>query len=66
MNMGAKSKDGRKAARGQPWLHLPGTVCEALYDTVIGARLACRFAALRARDAQFERSAETDVKEKAA
>jgi len=41
MNMGAKSKDGRKAARGQPWLHLPGTVCEALYDTVIGARLAC-------------------------
>jgi hypothetical protein len=36
MNKSAKSKDGRKAARGQLWLHLPGMVREALYDTVIG------------------------------
>ena len=41
MNKSAKSKDRRKAARGQLWLHLPGMVCEALYDTVIGAGLAC-------------------------
>src|SRR5580700_3070231 len=41
MKKSAKSKDRRKAARGQLWLHLPGMVCEALYDTVIGAGLAC-------------------------
>ena len=41
MKKSAKSKDGRKAARGQLWLHLPGMVREALYDTVIGAGLAC-------------------------
>ena len=37
MNKSAKSKDRRKAARGQLWLHLPGMVREALYDTVIWA-----------------------------
>jgi hypothetical protein len=37
MKKSAKSKDGRKAARGKLWLHLPGMVREALYDTVIGA-----------------------------
>src|SRR5258708_36079402 len=41
MNKSAKSEDRRKAARGQLWLHLPGMVREALYDTVIGAGLAC-------------------------
>src|SRR5579864_1243645 len=41
MKKSAKGKDGRKAARGQLWLHLPGMVREALYDTVIGAGLAC-------------------------
>ena len=41
MNKSAKGKDGRKASRGQLWLHLPGMVREALYDTVIGAGLAC-------------------------
>ncbi len=41
MNKDAKSKDGKKAARGQLWLHLPGMVREALYETVIGAGLAC-------------------------
>src|SRR5271167_4929062 len=41
MNKSAKSKDRRKASRGQLWLHLPGMVREALYDTVIGAGLAC-------------------------
>ena len=41
MNKSAKRKDRRKAARGQLWLHLPGMVREALYDTVIGAGLAC-------------------------
>src|SRR5260370_7468891 len=41
MNKSAKSKDRRKAARGQLWLHLPGMVRGALYDTVIGAGLAC-------------------------
>ncbi len=30
-----------KSARGQLWLHLPGMVREALYNTVIGAGLAC-------------------------
>jgi putative transposase len=41
MKKSAKSKDGRKAARGQLWLHLPGMVREVLYDTVIRAGLAC-------------------------
>jgi putative transposase len=41
MKKSAKSEDGRKAAKGQLWLHLPGMVREALYDTVIGAGLAC-------------------------
>ena len=41
MKRSAKGKDGRKAAQGQLWLHLPGMVREALYDTVIGAGLAC-------------------------
>jgi len=32
----------RKAAgKGQLWLHLPGLVREALYETVIAAGLAC-------------------------
>ena len=38
----AKSKAIRKAAGpGQLWLHLPGLVREALYETVIAAGLAC-------------------------
>ena len=42
MNKSAKGKGGRKAAgAGQLWLRLPGLVREALYDTVIGAGLAC-------------------------
>src|ERR1700686_5826034 len=41
MKKSAKGQDGRKTAPGQLWLHLPGLVREALYDTVIGAGLAC-------------------------
>ena len=42
MTKSAKSKNGKKAAGpGQLWLRLPGMVREALYDTVIGAGLAC-------------------------
>src|SRR5258708_35289438 len=41
MKKSAKGKEGRKAARGQLWLRLSGMVREALYDTVIGAGLAC-------------------------
>jgi hypothetical protein len=41
MKKGAKGEGGRKATGGQLWLHLPGMVREALYDTVIGAGLAC-------------------------
>ena len=41
MKKGAKDKDGRKAAQRQLWLQLPGMVRAALYDTVIGAGLAC-------------------------
>ena len=41
MKESAKGEAGRKAARGQMWLYLPGIVREALYDTVIGAGLAC-------------------------
>src|SRR5947209_20057513 len=38
----AKSKPARKAAgQGQLWLHLPGLVREALYETVVAAGLAC-------------------------
>lgn len=49
MTKGAKGKDGKKAAGpGQLWLHLPGMVREALYDTVIGAGLACVDEALEA------------------
>ena len=40
MKKSAKGEGGRKAARGQLWLHLPSMVSEALYDTVIGAGLA--------------------------
>ena len=42
MSKRAKSEDGRKAASaGQLWLRLPGLVRDALYETVIGAGLAC-------------------------
>src|SRR6201981_35640 len=42
MNNSPKGKTERKAAgAGQLWLRLPGLVREALYDTVIGAGLAC-------------------------
>ena len=42
MKKNAKSETGRKAAEGgQLWLRLPGLVREALYETVIGAGLAC-------------------------
>jgi transposase-like protein len=41
MKKSAKSEAGRKGARGQLWLHLPGMVREALDETVIGAGLAC-------------------------
>lgn len=42
MGKSAKSTDRRKAASaGQLWLRLPGMVREALYETVIGAGLAC-------------------------
>ena len=41
MKKSAKGQDGRKTAPGQLWLHLPGMVREALYDTVLGAGLAC-------------------------
>src|SRR5271163_2620398 len=49
MNKSAKGKDRKKAAGpGQLWLRLPGMVREALYDTVIGAGLACVDEALEA------------------
>ena len=42
MRKNGKSEPLRKAAgQGQLWLHLPGLVREALYETVIGAGLAC-------------------------
>ena len=42
MSKSAKRTEGRKAASaGQLWLRLPGLVREALYETVIGAGLAC-------------------------
>lgn len=42
MKKSAKSEGRKKAAeQGQLWLRLPGLVREALYETVIGAGLAC-------------------------
>jgi putative transposase len=42
MGKSAKGQDGKIDARsGQLWLQLPGMVRAALYDTVIGAGLAC-------------------------
>ncbi|HKN01361.1 MAG TPA: hypothetical protein VJX23_12660, partial [Candidatus Binataceae bacterium] len=42
MSKSAKNEShGKAAAAGQLWLQLPGLVREALYDTVIGAGLAC-------------------------
>lgn len=42
MSKSAKSNAVKKAAEtGQLWLRLPGLVREALYETVIGAGLAC-------------------------
>jgi hypothetical protein len=57
MKKSAKSKDGRKAARGQLWLHLPGMVREALYDTVIGAGLACVDEVLETERGRYAESA---------
>src|SRR5271155_2206280 len=49
MNKSAKNKGGKKAgSEGQLWLRLPGLVGAALYDTVIGAGLACVDEALEA------------------
>src|SRR6266849_8660557 len=49
MSKSAKSEGRKKAAdRGQLWLRLPGLVREALYETVIGAGLACVDEALEA------------------
>jgi putative transposase len=41
MRKSAEGEGGTKALSGQLWLHLPGMVRDALYDTVIGAGLAC-------------------------
>ncbi len=42
MSKSAKSNEGKKgASTGQLWLRLPGLIREALYETVIGAGLAC-------------------------
>src|SRR5271167_671818 len=52
MNKRAKNKGGKKAAsEGQLWLRLPGLVGEALYETVMGAGLACVDEALEAERA---------------
>jgi putative transposase len=49
MSESAKSESRRKAARpGQLWLRLPDLVRDALYETVIGAGLACVDEALEA------------------
>ena len=49
MKKSAKRQDRRKAAGPrQLWFHLPGLVREALYDTVVGAGLACVDEALEA------------------
>ena len=49
MSVSAKSESRRKAARpGQLWLRLPDLVRDALYETVIGAGLACVDEALEA------------------
>src|ERR1700686_457986 len=42
MSKSAKSEDRKKAGdEGQLWLRLPGLVRDALYETLIGAGLAC-------------------------
>jgi hypothetical protein len=42
MSKSAKARDRRKAAdAGQRWLRLSDFMHQALYDTVIGAGLAC-------------------------
>src|ERR1700674_49173 len=42
MSKSAKSEGRKKAGdEGQLWLRLPGLVRDALYETVIGAGLAC-------------------------
>src|SRR5271167_1957192 len=52
MNKSAKNKGGKKAgSEGQLWLRLPGLVGAALYETVIGAGLACVDEALEAERA---------------
>src|SRR5216683_3751629 len=49
MSKSAKSEGRKKAAdKRQLWLRLPGLVREALYETVIGAGLACVDEALEA------------------
>jgi hypothetical protein len=49
MSKSGKSKDVKEAASaGQLWLRLPGLVRERLYETVIGAGLACVNEALEA------------------
>ena len=49
MSKSAKSEGRKKATdQGQLWLRLPGLVREALYETVIGAGLACVDEALEA------------------
>ena len=42
MSKSAKNESrGKAASEGQLWLRLPGLVREALYETVMGAGLAC-------------------------
>jgi hypothetical protein len=41
MKNGKSEPLGKAARQGQLWLHLPGLVGEALYETVIAAGLAC-------------------------
>jgi hypothetical protein len=54
MKKDAKRSDGRKVGeQGQLWLRLPSLVREALYDTVIGAGLACVNEVLEAERARF-------------
>jgi putative transposase len=66
MSKGAKSEEGKKAGNeGQLWLRLPGLVREALYDTVIGAGLACVNEVLEAERAALcgPRYAHTDARQ---
>jgi hypothetical protein len=52
MSRSAKGKGRREAAsEGQLWLRLAGLVGDALYETVIGAGLACVAEALEAERA---------------